>query len=76
MSHTHHIGGYSNAAAEFQDHLERMRAARLAKRAQESGKRSRIRTFDSAIEAYEEDHDRPPPRQEPEAEDGSAPRYA
>ncbi len=76
MSHTHHISGYSNAATDYQDQLERMRAARAAKRAPEAGKRSRIKTFDSALEAYEEMEDQPQPRQEPDSDSGSAGRYA
>jgi hypothetical protein len=80
MSHIHYINGYANDAAQIQEHLERLSAARLAKRKREAAKSGHLRTFDSEIEAYQDREDRQKPGQEPDqeqSEDGdSNTRYA
>jgi hypothetical protein len=43
MSHIHHLAGSTNAAAEYQDYLEKLRA-----------RKAPLRTFDSAIETEHE----------------------
>ena len=54
MSHIRNLAGFNVAAADYQEYMERMRAAREAKKAWEAGKGARLRTFDSAIESFEE----------------------
>ncbi|GEM_PF-4719943 len=76
MSHIHFINGYANDAAQIQDHLERLSAARLAKRKREAGKSRHVRMFDSAIDADHGPDDFPEPRREPEEDGESTARYA
>jgi hypothetical protein len=65
MSHLHNIGGNSNAAAEYQEYLARLGAARRARRGLELAQNPGLRTFDSAIDP---DHD--PERDRDGEEDG------
>jgi hypothetical protein len=65
MSHIHNICGNSNAAAEYQEYLARLGAARRARRGLELAQNPGLRSFDSAIDP---DHD--PERDREGEEDG------
>jgi hypothetical protein len=69
MSHIHNVGGYPNSAAEIQAQLEQMRAARLARKAEEAGVRP-ARTFDSEVEAYDGRENQDESQQENQSPEG------
>jgi hypothetical protein len=71
MSHVHNICGNSLAAAEYQEYLVRLGAARRARRGLEMAENPELRTFDSAI-----DPDRDPERDRDGEEDGEADNQA
>ena len=72
MSHIHHLGGYSQAAGQYQDYLGSLRAARLARRSQLTEAADEPLSFDSPIDpdqepdqqAREDGADEPPEEQE------------
>lgn len=81
MSHIHHIG-VSNAAADYQAYLDRLRANRREDRAKVHGDAG-LRTFDSAIDADRDadgegqgETDAEPEAQQREPESESGTRYA
>jgi len=54
MSHVHFIAGQTNAAAEYQAYLDRMRAAAQAKEDERISKRTQTKAFEGYIDAEEE----------------------
>jgi hypothetical protein len=63
VSHVHHIAGQTNAAAEYQAYLDRMRAAAQARENEEVSKRTRAKAFDRYVDAEEEPAGRDDPQE-------------
>ena len=71
MSHVHFIAGQTHAAAEYQAHLDRMRAAAKAKEDERVSKRTQTKAFEGYIDAEEESAGQdaaPPGRRAPSEE--------
>jgi translation initiation factor 2 beta subunit (eIF-2beta)/eIF-5 len=70
MSHIHSI--QTDAAAQYQEHLERMRAARMAEKKESTEKKRRVQTFESYIDADQDSgqnsHEDPGQEEENESE--------
>ncbi len=59
MSHVHYINGYAYDAAQIEEYLERVSAARVAKRKREAAKGRQARAPDLETEAGRERVERP-----------------
>ena len=71
MSHINNIGGYANAAAEYQEYLERLKAARLAESEEDARKKARLASFDTPIDSEPEPDGDPENDADPDSDCGS-----